>query len=257
MSVDSRNKRNYIRRKKYLNESVEQIKSTLDFIAFARNEKVSEEQVRKLALLHAESIEAACWSPHTRLSSDNYQTLMSTKTRELCRVILKKALPNFDLQQLQKMLVNASSNAKVSNTNSSNSDSSASNNSSSHNSTHQISIPNSVSDNFSSDIINMQPHSSLPSPNHLAKEQERSRKTLALISNNENTHPPRSITPQPLPVPFLPSSAPTLHLEFEIPPDPISFSEISIDETGVSNLDNDDILSFDSSRPHYDISDIF
>ena len=98
------NKRNYIRRKKYLNECAEQIKGTLEFIAYARGEAINEEHINKIASIHAEGIEAACWSPHTRISSDNYQALMSSKTKELCRIILKQSFPNFDFYQLQKMI---------------------------------------------------------------------------------------------------------------------------------------------------------
>lgn len=58
--------------------------------------------LQKQALAHAHTIEAACWSPHSRLTSDNYQALMSAKTNELCRAIIKKALPNFDLTHMAK-----------------------------------------------------------------------------------------------------------------------------------------------------------
>lgn len=98
-------KRNYIRRKKYLKDCMTEIKVTLDFIRAFRREKPSPSDA-KLAKTHAEEIEAVCWSPHSGLSSEDYQKLMSAKTRELCVTILKKALPSLDWSQLQKQLSN-------------------------------------------------------------------------------------------------------------------------------------------------------
>lgn len=97
------NKRNYIRRKKFLNESMSEIKATLEFIRFARGEKVGTGDSQREAMLHAQAIEAVCWSPHSRLSSDSYQKLMAAKTHELCGTILKKSLPSLDMTQLQKL----------------------------------------------------------------------------------------------------------------------------------------------------------
>ena len=100
---DAKNKRNYIRRKKYLQDCISQIKATLEFIHLARGETVNPNELQKQAMDHAKAIEAVCWSPHSRLSAESYQKLMSAKTQELCRTIIKKLLPSFDLSQLQKL----------------------------------------------------------------------------------------------------------------------------------------------------------
>ncbi|KAH0794498.1 hypothetical protein GPJ56_001523 [Histomonas meleagridis] len=103
MDGTKNNKRNYIRRKKYLNDCINQVKATLEFVDIARGEKVNVAENQRLALAHAQAIEAVCWSPHSRLSSDCYQRLMNAKTNELCRTIIKKSLP-VDFTQLQKIV---------------------------------------------------------------------------------------------------------------------------------------------------------
>lgn len=103
MNDAKNNKRNYIRRKKYLTDCISQIKATLEFISLVRGEKVNPSDSQKQASDHAKAIEAVCWSPHSRLSADGYQKLMAAKTQELCRTILKKLLPTFDMSQFQKL----------------------------------------------------------------------------------------------------------------------------------------------------------
>jgi hypothetical protein len=102
--TDASNKRNYIRRKKYLMESVNQIKATLEFIRIARGDLPSED-IQKQALAHAQAVEAVCWSPRARLSAETYQRLMASKTQEFCRAILKRAVPGIDFGQLQRLTV--------------------------------------------------------------------------------------------------------------------------------------------------------
>ncbi|KAH0789015.1 hypothetical protein GPJ56_007091 [Histomonas meleagridis] len=103
MEGNKNSKRNYIRRKKYLNDCITQVKATLELVNIARGEKVNIAENQKLALAHAQAIEAVCWSPHSRLSADGYQKLMNAKTNELCRTIIKKSLP-VDLTQLHKIV---------------------------------------------------------------------------------------------------------------------------------------------------------
>ena len=93
---DQKNKRNYIRRKKYLNDSVTQICSTLRIIRSALHEDTPDAEIQKSALHHAQAIEAACWSPHSRLTEDEYQMIMCAKTRELCLALAKQKIPSFE-----------------------------------------------------------------------------------------------------------------------------------------------------------------
>ncbi|OHT02860.1 hypothetical protein TRFO_06897 [Tritrichomonas foetus] len=103
MSDSNLNKRNYIRRKKYLNDCISRIQATLEFVHLAKGEKMDPADSQKQAMANAQAIEAACWSPYTKLSADSYQKLMMTKTQELCRTIIKKSLLSVDLSQLQKL----------------------------------------------------------------------------------------------------------------------------------------------------------
>jgi hypothetical protein len=96
------NKRNYIRRKKYLDESTAQIRSTLEFIAAVVGDSPNRCEIHKKAVVHAQAIEAACWSPRPRPTAELYQKLMAAKTAELCRALAKRALPAFDIGQLLK-----------------------------------------------------------------------------------------------------------------------------------------------------------
>jgi hypothetical protein len=101
--IDRDNKRNYIRRKKYLDESVSQIRTTLEFIGTASREPPDLSELSKLALRYAEGIDAACWSPRPRPTAEVYQQLISAKTAELCRALIAQAIPNFDFGQLSKL----------------------------------------------------------------------------------------------------------------------------------------------------------
>jgi hypothetical protein len=96
-------KRSYIPRKKYLNESIVQIKSTLEFIRLTRKDSGSPEQSHRAAVGPAQSIEAVCWSPHSRLSAEGYQRIMAAKTQELCWTLLRGAITSLDLAQFQRL----------------------------------------------------------------------------------------------------------------------------------------------------------
>jgi hypothetical protein len=101
-------KRNYIRRKKWLNDSTALVKSTLNFIHTTLGTPVSSAELERLAKQHASGIEAACWDPRTTQLTDSiYQTLMVSKTRELCVALICQNLPEPNaahiLRELRKM----------------------------------------------------------------------------------------------------------------------------------------------------------
>ena len=77
-----------------MNDSYEKIKKTLDFINVAAKLKLSEQEINKKAMTHAQAIEAACWSPHLRLTATEYEDLTAIKTSELCRALTKQYLPH-------------------------------------------------------------------------------------------------------------------------------------------------------------------
>ncbi|OHS98473.1 hypothetical protein TRFO_35099 [Tritrichomonas foetus] len=113
MSSNERPRRNYIQRKKCLNASVTQIRNILNFIQMLQKDNASPIETQKVALAHAQKIEAACWSPHSKLTPEYYEKLISVKTVELCRVLLKKSIPQMDsskIQQLKDLILQKATN---------------------------------------------------------------------------------------------------------------------------------------------------
>ena len=99
-------RRNYIRRKRCLNESIQIIEKTLNCLANLRKDNIiKKDEISKLAKAHANEVEAACWAPRLRMSDDDYQNRMSTKTKELCLVLINKLLPPIDNLGRQKVPV--------------------------------------------------------------------------------------------------------------------------------------------------------
>jgi hypothetical protein len=99
--IVTRPKRNYIRRKKCLNESAKLIRSALGFINRARGTQMTTEEVERTALRHAASIEAVCWDPRTSTMTDNlYHGVMAQKTRQLCLALLCQNLPQGNALQI-------------------------------------------------------------------------------------------------------------------------------------------------------------
>jgi hypothetical protein len=86
-------KRNYVRRKKCLKDSVSLVKHTLAFIHRVQGASPPAAELERQARHHAEAIEAICWDPHTgRVTDSLYQELMMAKTRELCAVLLRQSV---------------------------------------------------------------------------------------------------------------------------------------------------------------------
>jgi hypothetical protein len=102
----SRPKRNYIRRKKYLNDSTALIKSTLRFINTSQGSETPATEIDRLARHHAITIEAACCDPRiSNITDELYQRLMLTKTRQLCLCLLCKNLPQISPSQFLSDIV--------------------------------------------------------------------------------------------------------------------------------------------------------
>ena len=99
--IDDSPRRNYIRRKRCLNESISMIEKTLICIFKIRKEQVDKNEITKMAKSHASEVEAACWAPRMKMSDDDYQNLMETRTKELCLVLIKKLIPTIDTTHIQ------------------------------------------------------------------------------------------------------------------------------------------------------------
>lgn len=91
-------RRNYIRRKRCLTESVNLIETTLHFILTTRGEEIDISSLKKQASQHAHEVEAACWAPRTKMTDDEYNQLTLTKTKALCLLLINKFLPYASLK---------------------------------------------------------------------------------------------------------------------------------------------------------------
>jgi hypothetical protein len=92
--------RHYIRRKRSFNECTSLIIQTLRVVHQARNEPFSDEGLAQKAADHAYQIDAACWSPRSKMSDADYKALTMTKTIELCSAILGRTFGNLDQAKL-------------------------------------------------------------------------------------------------------------------------------------------------------------
>jgi hypothetical protein len=98
-------KHNYIRRRKCLNESVIQVKSTLNFINQLLPTKVDPVGIDLFARQRVRKIEAACWNSHTdNMTDELYQTLLRDNTRQLCLALLAPHLAHENLPQASTVL---------------------------------------------------------------------------------------------------------------------------------------------------------
>jgi hypothetical protein len=81
-------RRNYVKRKRYLNESVSLIKKTLEYIATATQSPINPDKITLEATTRAKQVEAACWDSVHRLPDDHYSRLLLAKTRECCFALI-------------------------------------------------------------------------------------------------------------------------------------------------------------------------
>ena len=69
-----------------------------------RNEPVVETTINEMAALHASQIEAACWTPRSKMTDDDYKVLTMSKTIELCQAIIQRSLKSGDQAKLQLLV---------------------------------------------------------------------------------------------------------------------------------------------------------
>ncbi|OHT01248.1 hypothetical protein TRFO_31996 [Tritrichomonas foetus] len=91
MQAINNRKRNYVKRKRSLNESMKIILSTLQAINANSINPIDSSEITHRALSHAKAIEAACWSRRAKFSDDVFQSIVRTKTMELCRTLINSA----------------------------------------------------------------------------------------------------------------------------------------------------------------------
>ncbi|OHT01161.1 hypothetical protein TRFO_01787 [Tritrichomonas foetus] len=86
-------KRNYVKRKRSLDECAKTIMQTLQTINIRSRSPVDLNELKILALNHAKAIEAACWSRRAKLSNQVFTQIVRAKTMELCKQLLLKSSP--------------------------------------------------------------------------------------------------------------------------------------------------------------------
>jgi hypothetical protein len=84
--------RNYVKRKRYLNESVDLVKKTLECLASLRHEVPNPGEISRQAVDRAKEIEAACWTSLRRPSNEDYNKEMMGKTRQVCLALIRDAV---------------------------------------------------------------------------------------------------------------------------------------------------------------------
>lgn len=98
-------RRNYIRRKRRFNDCTNLIAKTLCVIKQTKGEPFSEASIKQLAVAYASKIEAACWTPRSKMTDDEYQALTNAKSCELCCAILREALKTVEQSKMKVMLL--------------------------------------------------------------------------------------------------------------------------------------------------------
>jgi hypothetical protein len=98
-------KRNYIRRKKCMNDSYALIKSTIAFINRNGGPHYESAKIERVARRQALAIETACWDPRTsNITDELYQTLMVEKTRQFALTLIWQNLPQDNARQVLQHL---------------------------------------------------------------------------------------------------------------------------------------------------------
>lgn len=81
-------KRNYVKRKRSLTESTRFILTTLQTINANSPHPLDNNELTRQATNHAKTIEASCWSRRAKFSDEIFQTIIRSKTMELCQTLL-------------------------------------------------------------------------------------------------------------------------------------------------------------------------
>ena len=103
MESGSQNKRNYIKRKKCLSDATNLIRQILELIRCLRGPDYFKVDIDKMANAHANIIEAACWSPHTKMNAQEYSNLMMIKAQDVCVALIKQHLSSKELSESGKL----------------------------------------------------------------------------------------------------------------------------------------------------------
>jgi len=84
-------KRNYVKRKRSINECTKQIFGALKVIHSSTGRRTSEQELNEMATQYAKSIEASCWSRKAKYSDEEFQAITREKTNELCNTLYRSS----------------------------------------------------------------------------------------------------------------------------------------------------------------------
>ena len=91
-------KRNYVKRKRSVNESAKLIANVLRKLNENNGVPINDEEINDVAANYAKTIEATCWSRKAKYSDEEFQILTQEKTTELCNTLLRQSqIPNESL----------------------------------------------------------------------------------------------------------------------------------------------------------------
>lgn len=99
---NNQTKRNYIKRKKCLSDATNLIKQTLELIRCLRGPNYFKVDIDKMAAAHGSTIEAACWSPHSKMTAQEYQNLMMIKAQDVSIALIKQHISSAELSGTEK-----------------------------------------------------------------------------------------------------------------------------------------------------------
>lgn len=91
MKQNESKKRNYVKRKRSLSESTKIILTTLQAINANSPHPLDNNELTHIAINHAKAIEATCWSRRAKFSDEIFQTIIRSKTAELCQTLLSSS----------------------------------------------------------------------------------------------------------------------------------------------------------------------
>lgn len=86
-----RRKRNYVKKKQSVFESMKLILNTLRSLNATTIHPISDEVLIASANHHAQSIQAMCWSRRAKFSDAMFQAITRQKTIELCNILIQQA----------------------------------------------------------------------------------------------------------------------------------------------------------------------
>lgn len=94
----------YLKRKRCLKYSADEIARTLSQICLMRQDPRSQEEIEKMAFTYAQNVEAACTKSRAKMSNEDYRAQIEVKTRTLCNALMKQMAPTVARMRCQPLI---------------------------------------------------------------------------------------------------------------------------------------------------------